>query len=322
MNRLPKILALLFGASALLCAALWATVWTPGDGVAPSNADIVDLFSHEETTTQKFQRALDHLGHEPPRAFDINGNTVYFSVNYLDKSPVEVLKRYQDEFVYQGINQKSYPTLASANSQQARKDMLTGGIVPSKVSPGYVAMGGGLAENGARADAELARLGRQLASGQLQKKFRAYRHIEAFREPDARFTTVVASWSDESFDYRKMLAGSRVAGQKGDPQVPACPGCTRLQRFEDLDPQSEHVDYVYAGPMELAKTLAFYERVLSERGWQAAPSSLVLERARRLDLGLPAAHMRHYQRGSQTLTLTAYTDSRGDTLVHFTLSGQ
>lgn len=92
MNRLLHIIALFAGASALICIALWATVWTPGEGVESAGADIADLFGAPETSTQKFQRALDHLGHEAPRAFDLNGNTVYFSVNFVDYSPREALK--------------------------------------------------------------------------------------------------------------------------------------------------------------------------------------------------------------------------------------
>ncbi len=144
--------------------------------------------------------------------------------------------------------------------------------------------------------------------------------MEAFREPDARWTTVVATWSDESFDYRKMVAGSRVGGQRVDPMVPACPGCTRLQRFEDLDPSSGHVDYAYIGPVSLQKTLTFYDRVLPERGWELAPSAAVLARAQRLDLPIPDAHVRQYRHDHQTLTIVGYINSQGDTVVHLTLS--
>jgi hypothetical protein len=320
VNRLLHITALLAGASALLCAALWATVWTPGEGVVPAGADIADLFGVPDTPTQKFQRALDHMGHEPPRAFDLNGNTVYFSVNFVDYSPIEALKRYQDEFVYGGINQKSYTSLKAASTREALEDMLTGGVVPTTVSKDYVAMGGGLAENRAQTADELARLGRDFAAGGLAKKFRAYRHIEAFREPGSRWTTVVATWSDESFDYRKMVAGSRVAGQRGDGDIPACPGCTRLQRFEDLDPSADHVDYTFIGPVGVQQTLAFYDRVLPARGWEHAPSSAVLERARRLNLPLPNASTRQYRRGEQTLTLVVYVAENGETAAHLSLA--
>jgi hypothetical protein len=323
MKRALQLLALFTAASALLCAALWATVWTPGEGVAPSNADITDLFaSDSETTTTRFQRALDHLGHEAPRAFDLNGNTIYVSINMVDTAPVEVLKRYQDEFVYQGINQASYTSIDSARTQQARKDRLTGGVVPTEISAGFVAMGGGVAQNRARDERGLAQLGVDLASGQLQKKFRAYRSIEAFREAGGRWTTVVASWSDESFDYGKMTPGSALEDQMVDTRVPACPGCTRLQRFEDLDPGAAHVDHIFIGAASVQKTIGFYDRALTARGWEHSPSSVVLARARRLGLGLPDAHVRHYERGSQTLTLTSYVGPDQDTLVHLNLSGR
>jgi hypothetical protein len=323
MKYVLQPLAVLTAASALLCAALWATVWTPGQGVQPSSADITDLFASEgETTTTKFQRALDHLGHEPARAFDLNGNTVYFSVNFVDNSPTEVLKRYQDEFVYQGINQASYTSIDSVRTQQARRDMLTGGLVPTEISAGFITMGGGVTENRARDDDDLVQLGVDLAKDRLPKTFRAYRSVEIFREPGARWTTVAASWSDEAFDYRKMRAGSDQEDQMVDARIPACPGCTRLQRFEDLDPSAGHVDHIFIGQTSPLEMLRFYDRALGARGWSPAPSSAVLARAKRLNIGLPDAHVRHYIRGSQTLTLTSYVGPDQDTLVHLNLSGR
>lgn len=320
MSRILKIWALVSAACALLLVGLWATVWTPGQGVADSKADIVDLFSHPDTPTTRFERALEHLGHEKPRAFDLNGNTVYFSVNYVDQRPIEVLKRYQDEFVYQGLNHDAYVTDRAARSTQALQDMLTGGIVPTEIGREYVAMGGGLSENRAQNARQLVELGRDFASGKLAKKFRAYRHIEAFREKHARWTTVVATWSDDDFDYRKMVAGSRVRGQNADPRVPACPGCTRLQRFDDLDPAQGHVDHVFAGRRSVDETLGFYDRVLPRRGWKLAPTTRVLERARRMKLPLPAAHMRHYVRAGQEMTVVVYPGDDGLTMAHLTLS--
>ncbi len=321
MKRLLQITALLAAGGALLCAVTWGTVvWTPGEGVATSEADITDFFSGEESSTKRFQRALDHLGHEAPRAFDLNGNTVYFSVNHVDKRPVEVLADYQDEFVYQDLNEHSYNSSEYLGSQQTRTDMLTGGVVPIEIGAHYVAMGGGVTENRADDDEGLAQLAADFGAGRVDKKFRGYRHIEAFREPESRWTTVVATWSDETFDYRKMIAGSRTAGQGADPRVPACPGCTRLQRFEDLDAERGHVDHVFKGSSDPDSTLNFYDRVLVERGWSHSESTVVLERARKLQLPLPDAGLRHFERGSQTLTLVVYAGEDGGSVAHLTLS--
>jgi hypothetical protein len=182
-------------------------------------------------------------------------------------------------------------------------------------------MGGGVTENRAGDDRELAQLGADLANGQLQKQFRAYRNVEIFLEPGDRWTTVAASWSDESFDYRKMKPGSAVEGQRVDARIPACTGCTRLQRFEDLDPKEAHVDHIFIGPQSVQKTLGFYDRAMIARGWQHDPTSAVIARARGLGLGLPDAHVRHYVRESQTLTLTSYVGPDGDTIAHLSLSG-
>lgn len=319
-RRLLSLTALLFAGAGLVVVGLSATVWAPGDGVSVSQANILDLFSADDNPQAGFQRALKHLGHEPPRAFDINGNTIYFSVNHIDKKPIEVLKRYQDEFHHQKLNSKSYITLADADTQQARQDMLTGGIIPSRISEHYVAMGGGLTGNSARTREELAGLEAQYQRGDIANKFSAYRHVEAFQNPGARYTTVVASWSDEKFDYRKMLAGSQVPGQNVDPRIPVCPGCTRLQRFTDLDPEANHSDHIFIGTSSVDKILSFYERSLSARGWQLEPVAELLKNAHREDPALSNAQMLLYRREDGALRLTVYPNGPHKIIAHLTLS--
>lgn len=319
-RRFLSLTACLFAGAGLLVIGLSATVWMPGEGVSVSEANILDLFSAEDNPQASFQRALKHLGHEAPRAYDINGNTVYFSVSHIDKKPIEVLKRYQDEFLHQNLNTKTYTNPAEADTHQARQDMLTGGIVPSQISEHYVAMGGGLTGNNARTSEDLTKLEAQFQRGDIDKKFGAYRFVEAFQNPGARHTTVVATWSDDKFDYRKMLPGSQVGGQNVDPQVPACPGCTRLQRFTDLDPASDHSDHIFIGTSSVAQTLSFYERTLSARGWQLEPVAEVLKEARRDDASLSNAQMLLYRRDDRALKLTIYPNGDNQIIAHLSLS--
>lgn len=318
-RTLLSLLACAFAAAGLLAVGLSTTVWSPGQGVSPSQADILDLLGSDPSSGRRFERALKQLGHEPPRAFDINGNTIYFSVNHIDKSPQEVLRRYQQEFVHQQLNTRAYLNPGEANTQQGRLDMLTGGIVPLEITPGYISMGGGVTDNFAQNASQLDDLSRDLARGTRERKFRAYRHIEAFQEPRSRFTTVVASWSDDKFDYRRMLVSSKVAGQAGDPSIPACPGCVRLQRFEDLDPQLDYVEHIFTGPVEFNKTVAFYERALHARGWLAAPTTDLLQDARRMQLDVPSVEFRQYYRPGRQLNLMVYFNEKHETVAHLTL---
>jgi len=319
-RRLLSLVACLFAGAGLVVVGLSAAVWTPGQGVVSSQADILDLFSAEDNPQADFQRALKHLGHEAPRAYDINGNTVYFSISNVDKKPIEVLKRYQDEFLHQKLNTRTYINLSQADSQQARQDMLTGGIIPSTISEQYVAMGGGITENSAQTPAELLKLQSAYQSGEVEKKFRGYRFIEAFQSPGARYTTVVASWSDDKFDYRKMLPGSPVPGQNADPLIPACPGCTRLHRFTDLDPARDHSDHIFISPASLQQTLSFYERALSARGWELEPTAKLLKEARQDDLSLSNAQILLYRRAGRALSLTIYPNDDNKIIAHLALS--
>lgn len=318
-RTLLSLMACVFAAAGLLAVALSATIWSPAQGVSSSQADILDLLGTPPSSERRFERALKQLGHEPPRAFDINGNTVYFSVHHIDKSPQEVLRRYQQAFVHQQLNTRAYLNRSEADTQQGRLDMLTGGIVPMEITPDYISMGGGVTDNFAQNADQLARLTRDLAQGTRDRQFRAYRHIEAFREPRSRFTTVVASWSDDQFDYRRMLVSSSVSGQAGDPSIPACPGCVRLQRFEDLDPKRDYVEHIFTGPVEFNKTVAFYARALRARGWQPVPTADLLHDARRMEMAVPDVEFRQYYRDGHQLNLMIYLNERYETVAHLTL---
>lgn len=318
-GRLLKLVALGFAGAGLVAVLLSATIWAPGEGVSTSQADILDLFTGSDRPNASFERALKSLGHEPPRAFDINGNTVYFSISQVDQSLDEVLRRYQDEFVYQKLNARTYLTQDDAGTQQALQDMLTGGIVPLEIGPEHLAMGGGLTENKARNPEQLTKLQGAYSRGEIDKKFRAYRHIEAFRDSSERYTTVVASWSDNKFDYRKMLPGSDVPGQNVDPQIPACPSCLRVQRFEDLDPNADYTEHIFIGERAPGQVLDFYHKVLSEQGWLRSDAAHLLTYARNFGLQLPASHTQQYQRGDEQLNLLIYLNDDKQTVAHLTL---
>ena len=77
-----------------------------GVGVQSSRADVLWPLMTARSHTQRFAGALDDLGHEPPRVFDLNGNEVFFSTRTTHKRPDELVAEYQRAFVERGINSR------------------------------------------------------------------------------------------------------------------------------------------------------------------------------------------------------------------------
>ena len=125
--------------------------------VSEGHADIVTTQLTDRSSTQKFTAALEKMGHEPPRVYDFNGNTVYFSTReVMGKTPEDLLQDYQEAFVVQGVNSRQHLVpalaheLADENSQEKPSEDLqemyeaaaNGEILPQMITNNYMSMGG------------------------------------------------------------------------------------------------------------------------------------------------------------------------------------
>lgn len=127
-------------------------------GVQESQADIFSMSFAERTSTQKFQAALDDLGHEKPRVYDYNGNTVLFSTNQMRGTLDEVFDEYMLEFAEEGVN----PEVFVRNAERGTplyKTMLeasvNGGVIPWVQRDDYMAMGGAVLDADVKSTGEL-----------------------------------------------------------------------------------------------------------------------------------------------------------------------
>lgn len=113
--------------------------------VPDSNADIFTMAFGERTSTQKFQSALDRLGHEKPRVYDLNGNTVMFSTNTRRGSIGDAVQDYLQAFADEDLNPHVFDPYVKDGSDD-HKAMLeaavNGGIIPWTIDDSYMAMGG------------------------------------------------------------------------------------------------------------------------------------------------------------------------------------
>lgn len=257
-NHILRGVAFAAATLSLVVAASFAMLAQPAD----ADAVIFDLSWGERPNTARFVDVLQRMGHEEPRPFDLNGNRVFVTTARIAKSPKMVLRDYQHALRVEGLNRASFASPEAARSEEGQLTALTGGLVPTAVSDNYVAMGGVVPAN----DADDAHALAALAGDREIDRFKAFRSIEAFRQPGQRWTTVVATFSDEKFDYSRMVPGKERGDVSFDPTIPSCPGCVRLQRFADLS-QTENVATIWSSPAPADEVLDFYRRALSQRGW-------------------------------------------------------
>ena len=288
--------------------------------VSESHADITWYSPFERTNTESFVRALDNLGHDDVERYDLNGNAVFFSTNTSRKSPRQVMAEYQEEFRRQGLNDRIYTDLRADEDHERLQTQLTGGIAPFALTDHRIAMRGVVTANRATNAEELA----ELAGGvdHLHEAFRAHRYIEISQNPHSRHTSIVATWSDEAFDYEKMIPGSRTEGQGYDPRVPVCPRCTRLSRFADENPDTpSRTEMSFIGPQSVELTRQFYADTLGRKGWDRQPANDALEPLEsKLGMPLSVGHTDRYHREDQEMTFTFLPDeASGETLTMVSL---
>ncbi|TXD35382.1 hypothetical protein FRC98_16330 [Lujinxingia vulgaris] len=264
-------------AGGLIVLIAWSVGVFDLDGdVQESHADIFDLrFSARANPVEEFAKTLQDLGHPEPRTYAINNNRIYFSVRHTNETPGQILNTYQQRFAANGLNDRVYTTIDEAEGEARMITALTGGIVPHSVDPEHVTMGGMITRGRAQNAEELRR--DYLQSPSPSSLFRGHRWIEAFRSPDHNQTTVIASWSDESFMYGRMHPDKlRVGyGAGADHMIPSCPGCVRLNRLEDLTDESSFIfeSNIYMTSHSPAQIVEFYDKALASRGWEALPQN-------------------------------------------------
>jgi hypothetical protein len=153
------------------------------------------------------------------------------------------------------------------------------------------------------------------------KIFRGHRLIEISRAPDEGRTTIVSTWSDEHFEYGRMVPGSIHAPAGADPQIPSCMGCTRLTRFEDLAANKHHVSSVFQGALSADELRRFYDRAMRSRGWEPTDTHFAMATVRRqVDDPARVGQMLQYSRDNEFLTIVAMPAPSGQTTVVTTQS--
>lgn len=312
-----KNLAKCAGAGGLIFAiAFGFGVFDPDLEVQSSDADILALDFAKRTPVEKFEGALDDLGHRDPRPFNMNGNVVFFSSLETEEEPLAVMERYQRQFYESGLNSEPFYEVNDKNSEKIILEGHQGGIVPMHIDPNHIILGGmEMAEKVVDHD-DLEQAFKKHNLEEPWKLYKGYRNIEITKTE--RNTLVTASWSHNDFDYEKMMLGNEAEDQNASADIPGCIGCVRVNSFEDLDGDSAYRNDVYLGRSSPRDMSLFYDRALARRGWEPTEATGAFDKVRQYaDFQGQDSIMRRYARGNEFITVIAYPDKRDDiSVVH------
>ncbi len=311
------------GAGAIVATIAFAIAVVGTDGpVSESHADLTWLSPFERSNTDRFEAALDRLGHSEPKEYDLNGNRVYFSTAISRKTPESLLLDYQEEFRRQGLNDRLYREVMTGQARETTEAGLTGSVVPLAISRDRVILAAAIPANHADDAQGLAE--NFQAAADPTELFRGHRFIEIVRRPDSRHTSIVATWSDEDFDLGAMEPEADSMRGSFDVEVPACPGCVRLTRFAESGHGTGRVDMAFMGPQGIDETLRFYQQAMASRGWQPTDLGATMGAIQEhFDTQTPTGDSLHFSRGSQELSLIFTPDPRtGQTMTVASRNGR
>ena len=284
----------------LVCAAVVCAIGAAivAFGGHEAQADITALDWLPHSKHQRFIDTLRREGMSRPRSYDWNGNKVFFSTKTTDDSPMQVLRRFQDAFVREGINQKTYLRAplgaqmtagpkAFREGSDAYKELIDGAMIPMETSKNRVVMTG--VELAGDATMEEV-LGTVLTERErLPEMVEQLRYVEAYRAGERGRTTINAVWSDDELDMRQFgpnpPMNESVFGLPADMDVPVCPGCERKRRFAGEQTEEGFVETIVVGPLTTRSAYDFYLRELTRRGWQTSASQRLLAKVQQKGLG-------------------------------------
>lgn len=286
-------------AGATIFAIGWAiSVGDPEDGVQEADADIGTWVSTQTLYNGDYGKTVAALGMKP-RAYEMNGNQVFFGVGRVEATPHEVLEHYQEQFVQAGINKRKFLQVPDEKFQRSLADlkdpdkqmneeeleynraMLMGGIVPLTEQPGYVAMGGIVPKR------EYDKLEEMVddwhfnhEKGNIHGVMDGFRFIDARQFPGQKYSRITSVWAEEGFDSQKMANPKKYAG----PPVltaPVCMGCDVGMQMRSLNPAEPYRIGHFYSQRSTRDLVNFYSQAMPRRGFSTSDSHKAIDVARR-----------------------------------------
>ena len=344
-TEMKVMLKIIVAGATIFAIGLGMVVLQPevDEPVSTADADIAAFTFGPKSQQQMFIDTLKQEGMEEPRAYDHNGNKMFFSTTTTTETPRQVLERFQRGFVENGLNrtvhlrpwgelemdkfiqaQKTSDTVelkrqATQNeTRMLQMNDFVGGMMPVMVDDSRVIMTGATTEN--RADdwmdyfKELTTKRAETPRGERHdpsKAIDAMRYLEAFREGSK--TRIIAVWSDEDYEAGKLADIGEDLNV--NPDLPSCPGCKRLYNIEG-ETESDYSTAAYsASGHSVDQVVSFYDRVLVSKGWRLSPTAHVLDAAESAGMKRRTeGTLLQYNRGAEFLTLVAWPGDNGATV--------
>lgn len=329
---------------AVICAlAMGFVVLTPDGEVESADADIFWTGSSllQDSKQDRFVDLLDDQGFSEPRAYDWNGNVVYFAQGQSTDSPRQVAAQLQEAFLRQGINDNALPlppdpeALGDESADAAEKayavlamqEFFSGGMMPVVDTGDQVAFTSvEVAAEGGNVETldELLMLQQALHERGYGNSalFKNFRYVEAFRPQNSRKTQKIAIFGDENTNFMNFLpgAGGEVDHRSKEDVVPACPGCDRVSRLSGLESEEAFEMASYNSPDTVGGVLDFYQRALLVRGWEVSSGVDVVDNVAGLQMpynpNATGGDMKVFRRGNHAVHVHAYRGDRGSTHVN------
>lgn len=300
----------------------------PTGEVSTAEADLWSVFTRETSNHTKFMNVLKKEGMEPPRQYDYNGNQVYFSYATTRESPRQVMHRFQEAFVREGLNKHFHPgvrkpvdpggvemgTVAAdglaLQSLVGADDLFTGGMIPVVDTRNQMMMVGLQTKGGAK-DLMEALSETQGGKLPLENVLGALRYLDATREEGSLQTTITAVWSDEHLDMNKFrsLRQSDRTAHPVEMLIPVCGGCERVARLSGTGDEENMHNLLYRSRRSVHEITRDFDRNMGKYGWQPEPAMNQLNRLQREGYAPDrAAQIRSYMREGLNLTMIIYPD--------------
>ncbi len=278
----------------IFCIGALVLVLSPEADVPDAQADLVDLIPASLLEHQDFHRVMVESGFDP-QPYDHNGNLVFFAAGESEMAPTELMRYLQQKLHRAGINSAVYdqPVLGDPRALHGAqndflessfadtlggpmgKALLNGEVVPLQVQPDRIMMGGIVPRQ--KFDDHEEMHAYLAANPRVFTDFDEY--VDTFRYIDIQAesnggSTVTANWADSNFDPRRVH-DPRAVDVRLDLEVPACIGCTRLNRFDSLEGRPFTFNqFETAAPDDTIHD--FYTQVMADRGWELSATDQIL----------------------------------------------
>ncbi len=282
------------GASLFLIGSLFLVVnpEKKDEVIKNAHADIYTFTGIDEENN--FRRAIEAMGIRP-RAYDFNGNLMYFGQGNIagSRSAAETAYKVQDQLVLSGVNSKNYlgeakntslydPNASAEekkNSKELREAIFEGELLPYKQGKHFYQMTSmvGLGSLDSFKEKMKGKTKEEILSLDPSENIKGYRYIDISQSEGSRTAEIVAVWTDENYDPKKMLNESDKQSP-ADPSIPACIGCKRVRRVQALDSSEPYNVNKWVTQATVSQTYDFYLQAMENRGWKESGKQQMLNK--------------------------------------------